>query len=68
MSKTKDQAINDRNRSIETESVRNVMLRIDSRTYILVRPEKATPEYAEEVRKRFEGYNKPGKKGGSRKK
>lgn len=72
MSKTKDQAkdqaIKDLNRSPENGSGTKVMLRIDFRTCILVSPDKATPEYAEEVRKKFEGYNNPGKRGGIQRK
>lgn len=52
MSKTKDQAkdqaIKDLNRSPENWSGTKVMFRIDFRTCILVSPDKATPEYAEE--------------------
>lgn len=30
-----------------------ILLRIDRRTHVLVHPKKATPEYAEELRKRY---------------
>ena len=36
-----------------------VALRIDSRTVIYVKPENATPEYAEEYRQRISNANRP---------
>lgn len=45
-----------------------VLLRIDSRTHVLVSPERATPEHAEKLRKRYKiDYDLPAKGGRKRK-
>lgn len=56
-----------RTQSIELER-QKVMLRIDSRTHVLVSPELATPEYAKILRARYKISYDPPAKGGRRKK
>lgn len=43
-----------------------VLLRVDSRTHVLVHPQDATPEYANELRKRYQLVRTPARGGKKR--
>lgn len=43
-----------------------VLLRVDSRTHVLVHPQDATPEYADKLRRRYQLAHAPAKGGRKR--
>lgn len=62
MEKGDAEAIDAMRASSEKENKKKVLLRIDRRTHVMVNPDKATPEHAEELRQRYsENYNNPAK-------